>query len=104
MKVQQCLYTGTNEQAEEGPEGQTYSTYSAIRLVSPLSRMNTNNKIMQSYEIIVTIQVLPFPNNPKDLDNPSYKMDLDFWDCLGRKKHHLINEEIWYTLTQTTKQ
>ena len=24
-------------------------------------------------------------NNPKDLD-PSYDMDLDFWDCFGRKK------------------
>ena len=24
--------------------------------------------------------------NPKNLD-PSYKMDLDFWDCLGRVKH-----------------
>ena len=31
------------------------------------------------------IPVLPFLNNPKDLD-PSYKMDLDFWDCLRRKK------------------
>ena len=39
------------------------------------------------------MQVLPFPNNPKDLDpsykmdlDPSYKMDLDFWDCFGRNK------------------
>ena len=24
-----------------------------------------------------------FQNNPKNLD-PSYKKDLDFWDCLGR--------------------
>ena len=31
------------------------------------------------------IQVLPFLNNPKDLD-PSCKMDLDFWDCFGRGK------------------
>ena len=31
------------------------------------------------------IRVLPFLNNPKDLD-PSYKTDLDFWDCFGRKK------------------
>ena len=30
------------------------------------------------------IRVLAFLNNPKDLD-PSYKMDLDFWDCFGRK-------------------
>ena len=28
---------------------------------------------------------LPFLNNPKDLD-PSYKTDLDLWDCFGRKK------------------
>ena len=42
------------------------------------------------------IPVLPFLNNPKDLD-PSYKMDLDFWDCFGRKeKLHLIKEEIRY--------
>ena len=26
-----------------------------------------------------------FQNNPKNLD-PSYKTDLDFWDCLGRVK------------------
>ena len=25
----------------------------------------------------------PFQNIPKNLD-PSYKMDLDLWDCLGR--------------------
>ena len=31
------------------------------------------------------IQVLPSLNYPKDLD-PSYKMDLDIWDCLGKKK------------------
>ena len=31
------------------------------------------------------IRVLPFLNNLKDLD-PSYKMDLDFWDCFGREK------------------
>ena len=42
------------------------------------------------------IQVLPFLNNAKDLD-PSYKMDLDFWDCFGREKLCLISEEIRYT-------
>ena len=26
-----------------------------------------------------------FQNNPKNLD-PSYEMDLDLWDCLGRVK------------------
>ena len=26
------------------------------------------------------VQILPILHNPKDLD-PSYKMDLDLWDC-----------------------
>ena len=30
-------------------------------------------------------EFLSFRNNPKNL-NPSYKMDLDLWDCLGRVK------------------
>ena len=33
--------------------------------------------------------VLSFQNNLKDLD-PSYKMDLDFWDCFGRKKNSVL--------------
>ena len=41
------------------------------------------------------IRVLPFLNNPKDLD-PCYKRNLDFSDCSGRKKVCLITEEIWY--------
>ena len=32
------------------------------------------------------MQVLPFQNSLKDLD-PSYKTDLDLWDCFGRKKN-----------------
>ena len=32
----------------------------------------------------------------QDLDL-SYKTDLDFWDCFGRKQLRLITEEIWYT-------
>ena len=38
-------------------------------------------------------RVLPFLNNPKDQD-PSYKMDLDFWDCFGSNNLCLITEEI----------
>ena len=34
--------------------------------------------------------ILPFLNNPKDLD-PSYKTDLDLWDCFGRKKTQSYN-------------
>ena len=45
------------------------------------------------------LKVLPFLNDPINLD-PSYKMDLDFWDCFGRKKKNLclIAEEILYVL------
>ena len=34
-------------------------------------------------------------NNPKDLD-PSFKTDLDFWECFGRKKLHLKAKGICY--------
>ena len=34
--------------------------------------------------------MLPFLNNPKDLD-PSYKTDLDFWDCFGSNKNPSYN-------------
>ena len=37
--------------------------------------------------------VSTFLNNHKDLD-PSYEMDLDFSDCLGRKILHLTTGEI----------
>ena len=40
------------------------------------------------------IGVFPFLNNLKDLD-PSYKTDLDFWDCFGRGKLCIICGEIW---------
>ena len=60
-----------------------YHIYSAIRWDCPLSRMTTN--IWISPMKIALIWVLPFLNNPKDLD-PSYKMDLDLSDCFERKK------------------
>ena len=34
-----------------------------------------------------------FQNSPKDLD-PSCKMDLDIWDCLGRVKLVLLQNFI----------
>ena len=46
------------------------------------------------------IQVLPYLNNPKDLD-PYYKMDLDFWHCFGWKKilsFNRRNTEVMYVL------
>ena len=30
-------------------------------------------------------EAFPFQNKPKNLD-PSYEMDLDFWDCLERAR------------------
>ena len=46
----------------------------------------TNKKLMALGVPILKhlYQFLPFLNNPKDLDL-SYKMDLDLWDCFGRK-------------------
>ena len=48
--------------------------------------------VLQNFAII---RVVPFLNNSKYLD-PSYKVDLDFWDCFGMKKLCLITKEIWY--------
>ena len=60
-----------------------YRIYQAVRrdFVS-LEWLQISNSVAWNFAIV---QVLPFLNNPKDLD-PSYKMDLDFWDCFGRKK------------------
>ena len=69
-----------------------YHIYSAM--VFPLSRMTTNNQISPlKFCYTVICNFFPFQNNPKDLD-PSYKTDLDFWDCFGKEKLHLITEEI----------
>ena len=35
--------------------------------------------------LVIRQSFFPFQNNPQNLD-PSYKMDLDHWDCLGRVK------------------
>ena len=40
--------------------------------------------LMHNYRISSLIRLcFAFQNNPKNLD-PSYKTDLDLWDCLGR--------------------
>ena len=49
--------------------------------------MSTNNQISPLQFCCNTS--IPFLNNPKDLD-PSYKMDLDFWDCFGREKNTVL--------------
>ena len=38
-----------------------------------------------------TILILDFQNKPLNL-YPSYKTDIDFWDCFGRGKTQLISE------------
>ena len=63
-----------------------YRIYLAIRRGFHLSRMATNKSAVCNFAII---RVLPFLNNLKDLD-PSYKMDLDLWDCFGRKKKSVL--------------
>ena len=55
---------------------------------------STNHTFWNHYYLYLFIysvirQSFSFQNNPKDLD-PSYKMDLDFWDCLGRVKLVLL--------------
>ena len=35
--------------------------------------------------LVIRWRFFSFQNNPKDLD-PSCKMDLDLWDCLGKVK------------------
>ena len=65
----------------------TSGTFST-KNISILDLMNTRRlkKILDrklSYSSVIRQEFFPFQNNPKNLD-PSYKMDLDLWDCLGR--------------------
>ena len=50
--------------------------------------------ISQKVHVFLRHSVL-FLNSPKNLD-ASYKTDLDFWDCFGRKEFCFITEEMWY--------
>ena len=62
-----------------------YSIYPAIRrFFFSLEWLQMTKSVMWNFAIN---QVLPFRNNPKDLD-PSYKRDLDFWNCFGSKKRN----------------
>ena len=69
-----------------------YGLLAVLGQIPYLFGYNTGFSLSKSIQIIksvlfnfAVIRVLPFLNNPKDLD-PSYKTDLDFWDCFGRKK------------------
>ena len=61
---------------------QSYSIYSAIRQGFPLSRMTPNKAVIWNFAMI---RILPFLNNPKDLD-PSYMLDLDFLALFWKEK------------------
>ena len=52
----------------------------------PLEWLQITKSVLWNFAII---PILPFLDNPKDLD-PSYKMDLDLWDCFGRKKTSVL--------------
>ena len=49
--------------------------------------LGVNEHVSNMYRIssVIRRSFFSFQNNPKDLD-PSCKMDLDLWDCLGRVK------------------
>ena len=49
------------------------------------SEHELHNKCSLPYFFGYRMGIFPFRNNPTDLD-PSCKMDLDLWDCLGRVK------------------
>ena len=70
-----------------------YRIYPAIRRgFVPIEWLQITKSVLWNFD---KIPILPFLNNPKDLD-PSYKTDIDLWDCFGRKKLRLIIEEIRY--------
>ena len=76
-------FLARNKQVSLKPTHKVYQIYSAIRQGFPsLEKGQIIKSVLCNFAVI---RVLPFLDNPKDLD-PSYKTDLDFWDCLGRKK------------------
>ena len=57
-----------------------------------ISRMSLKY-LNQFDEVLLGEVAFLFQNNPKNLDL-SYKTDLDFWDCCGRKKTCFIAKDI----------
>ena len=62
-----------------------------LTLIAPMA--------IRLWETFTFLRVLPFLNNPKDLDS-SCKAGLDFWDCFGRKNLCLITEETRYGIVK----
>ena len=48
-------------------------------------RINRPTYKKGTYSLGYNTELFSFQNNQKDLD-PSYRTDLDLWDCLGRVK------------------
>ena len=64
-----------------------YRIYSAIRPGFPsLEWVQIIKSVLCNFAVI---RVLPFLNNPKDLD-PSYKMDLDFLGLFWNEKNTVL--------------
>ena len=57
-----------------------------IFFLFPLKYLNkAYENLLLPYFFSYKMEFFSFENNPKNL-GPSYKMDLDLWDCLGRIK------------------
>ena len=77
-----------NNNAVKGYVVSIYRIYPAIRQgFVPLEQLQITKSVLWNFAVI---PVLPFLNNPKDLDL-SYKTDLDLWDCFGWKKTPSFN-------------
>ena len=65
-------------------------SYSVIFSI-PTSLTTCKSYSLAHYHISSAIrqEIFVFQNNLKNLD-PSYKMELDFWDCFGGGKVHII--------------
>ena len=67
-----------------------------------LSFSNCTRKHLISLVLIGCYEVFLFQNSPKNPD-PSYKMDLDFCDCFGKKtKELLIGTSIFFPYREYT--
>ena len=58
---------------------------SCLSVIVKETLLNTENLTKNKHISLVIRQSFSFQNNPKNLD-PSYKMNLDLCDCLGKVK------------------
>ena len=72
-----------SEMASSPEERKMCTIMYCVPLISPYSS-KLNFTVISNFFGCKT-EFMSFQNNPKNLD-PSYKTDLDLWDCLGRVK------------------